>query len=224
MYKILCKTVVIIALLSLIGGCNQQAIQNTPIDNASDTSHINIIEPIKDIKYVYHINPSTDLSLDAIKQSLDQIEELSSAVVKATVVESKPNPYLDEKEYITLTTIKIDKVLKSDGNVTEGENYTLVEYYRQQKNKDDPGTIHIFSLYSIPLKTNKQYLLFLAKSRHSYGDYVIAGLWQGKFPLTDKTLSSKIADLTSEEMEFPDEVPLDMLWKIAQEAYDKYLN
>lgn len=212
-----------VTLLLFVSGCNHSpaAVVPSGSDTATGQALSTGIDSGKNI--VFHANEGK-FDDDFIKNDLNELEKITVAVVKATPLETKPNPDLDKYTAIMLTTIRIDDVLKSDGIVQEGSTKILVEYYMTAQDPNDKSIMNIFSSNgSMPLKMGQQYLLFLQESPQSFGDYAVAGGWQGKFPINAKTKSHKFADISIEDLEFPEGRPIKNYRVIAEQAFEKYL-
>ena len=159
-----------------------------------------------------------------VKKDISQIEAISVAIVKATAINSEPNPDLPEGTSITMTTIRIDEVILSDDGLKKGDERILLEYYSIHPSAKDKNILIVSSTSdNMPMQRNQQYLLFLQKPSQRYGDYSITGAWQGKYPITQKTLSMDAADLTREELEFFESYFYDNLVALTQQVFDKYL-
>ena len=190
----------------------------TPANTPADASSI----PAGEKQTVLHTG-ATEFKFGFFIGSAVELEECSAAVVKATVIDSRPNSGANDTEAVTVTTIRIDDVLKPDNALQKGQNATLVEYYRTE---DDPAgnTLHVYSADgSLPLKKNQQYLLFLSKSPQADGSYAVTGAWQGKYPLTEKTKTANFSELTAADLEFPEKYTTNMLWSLAREVFEKYV-
>jgi hypothetical protein len=124
-----------------------------------------------------------------------------------------------------LTTIRIEDVLQSDGILKKGDTTVLIEYFQKITDLENKNIVHIWSAGGCsPLKMNQKYLLFLNTPTPKFGgNYAVAGGWQGRFPLTEKTIAAKFSNLTPEDMEFPPDETDKYLWLIASEAFDKYI-
>jgi hypothetical protein len=181
-------------------------------------------------KYIYHYP-----LIDYIATGQDPYEAFTAAVVKATALENQPFAKEGFRSG-TLTTIRIDAVLKSDGTIQEGQQYKLYEEYTTVPDPADPNTIHVnLGGFLLPLNLNEQYLLLLGKDAVlDFCDYFIAGDTEtrGKFPLTAATIAAEFRNLTAGEMEFPtgpnptfngEEMPLSGLWAMAGTLFDKYI-
>jgi hypothetical protein len=235
-----CKLIVILFLLLVLSGC-QYTFQNnnsSPTTTAAMTQTINSTTSSEIIdtsqattqattqQYRYSFTESK-YAPGFFKANLSDLEEITDAVVVATMINTRSNPDLDKTAAIMLTTIRIDKVLKGDGKVLTGREYILIEYYRQWIDPENPSIINVLAHNIMPLRQNQQYLLFLRVPSQKYGDYATAGGYQGKFPITELTVSHHFRNLTSEDMEFPSIVApsenRDPIWGIAAQAFARYL-
>ena len=155
--------------------------------------------------------------------NLSDLESRATAIVKARAISAEPNPDLEERIEITMTTIRIDEVIVSDGSLIKGDEKILVEYYRISDDPTDENNIIVWSSNgSMPMKKDQQYLLFLRKSTNGFGDYAVTAVWQGKYPITEKTLTDKAADIAPKDLEI-DEQYSGYYLPIAQQVFDKYL-
>lgn len=192
---------------------NETAIQDT-IDQLSLMEERQIEYITGDIKYA----PWFPL------KTLSELEERSELILKATAISAGPNTHLDKRDCITLTTIRIDEVIVSDGSLKNGDETILIEYYRIEEDPYEKNKINIFSSNgSMPMRKNQQYLLFLKKPSQTYGDYAIVAAYQGKYPIAEKTLSLNASDLTEDDLELFEGNYTDSMKLMVQDIFDKYL-
>jgi hypothetical protein len=226
--------IVILFILFCLSGCQQAfpTSNGSPTTTATQTKistttseSVNTTQTTTQ-QYRYSFTESK-YAPDFFKADLSALEKITDAIVVATMISTKANPDLDKTADIMLTTIRIDKVLKGDGKVLTGKEYILIEYYSQWIDPENPSIINVFAHDIMPLRQNQQYLLFLKVPPQKYGDYATAGGFQGKFPITELTVSHHFRDLTSEDMEFPSMVApaenRDPIWGIAAQAFARYL-
>jgi hypothetical protein len=185
-------------------------------------------------KYIYNTSGRIDLNRSFFKTSLAELEADTSAVIIGTPVEIKPeNPSSPDAASSagTYVTIRVDKVLKPDGRVQQGQNCQLYQWYNAAPQLDDTDIIEVnLIMFALPLRLGEPYLLFLTPVDSPDYHYEIAGDYQGKFPLNSATNANRFRNLTAEQMEFPtgeshgvdNGMLLGDLWQIAAEAYDKY--
>jgi hypothetical protein len=169
--------------------------------------------------------------------SLHQLEGKSAAIALVRVEESRPN-LLPEDQQVptpsgggllgnTLTDVRVEKVYKSDGMITEGMLYTVIEYYTTAPKPSDPSIIQVLGLGNVfPMVKGGAYLLFLDQPSHDYGDYEVFGLWNGQFKVSEAIRSAPSVDsLTKEELGAGREPTDDPIyWRLAQEVKQKYID
>jgi hypothetical protein len=184
-------------------------------------------------QYIYNTDGSIGLMRTFFKTSLSDLEAETSAVIIGTPIEIQLEVprYPNEASTGTFITISVNKVLKPDGLVQQGQTCKVFQWYSATPRSDNPDIIYVhLSMFALPLHLGEPYLLFLDQVDSPDIHYLIAGDYQGKFPLNAVTTASRFRNLTAEQMEFPtgkshgyeNGPPLDDLWQIAAEAYDKY--
>jgi hypothetical protein len=176
------------------------------------------------------MSPSTTASLPRIYTYVETLQVLTihsfsdldteaQAVVKATLIETTVYDKLS-----SISIIRIDEVLKSDGIIQAGKTYMLVEYYISFIRPTNPGVIEVFSYCNaFTLIQSHQYLLFLKKSSQEYADYAMVHSALGKYPLTEVTIQNRFRNLSVEQMEFAGRGQLEYAEPIAAAAFDKYI-
>jgi hypothetical protein len=174
-----------------------------------------------------------------IKHSVDELEDTSSAIVKATVLfsqlpdyDSIPNlsEYCSNPEgiLVTLTTVLISEVYKNDSDLKQGSEITINETYKIRSVID--GTTIVDTLCGThPMQKGNTYLLFLNRVPNNApvrygGDYYLSYEWQSKYLVSDKIInSSNIAALTYDDLEYTKKNMDQVLVELASQVYEKYV-
>jgi hypothetical protein len=235
--RCLSMLVAIIFTLAFLFGCSSQISQQptqtsgtTELATSTPQATIETTEATTvgttDVPKKYDFNSTYSEIIFPKVTDLSSLRSLSAAVVKATVIKTDPpmdSEYTYPKRY---TTINIDQIF--DGYLNVGDKLQISETYYSIPDKNDPNLIHISSVdCSVPLMKNHQYLLFLVRFPGDGNYYGVAGVYLGKFPINEKTLSHRFENLTIEDMEFPigskSEYPQELMWKLAEQAYEMYL-
>jgi hypothetical protein len=151
--------------------------------------------------------------------SFSDLDAKAQAVVKATLIETTMYDKIS-----SISIIRIDEVLKSDGIIQAGKTYKLIEHYIAFIRPTNPGVLEVFSYSNaFPLIQSHQYLLFLEKSPAEYADYAMVDSVLGKYPLTELTIQNRFRNLSSEQMEFANKGQYENADSIAADAFDKYM-
>jgi hypothetical protein len=173
-----------------------------------------------------------------VGSSLPQLEKRSVAIALVRVEQSTlnlgpaeeqiPTPKGDDAPLgNTLSKVVVEKVYKSDGRITDGAEYTVIEYYTTWVDPSDPNTTRIYAHgNTYPMVEGGEYLLFLDPASHDYGDYEIFGLWLGKYKVSEEIkAAASVGSLSKEQLEAARDSGEDpVYWQLAQEVKDKYLN
>ncbi len=246
MKKLVIGVLIVVIVISLFGCANN-------IDGIAQNQTETTQKPSEmEENGAIQINDKTEYILGAgspkygpgfIKKNVEQLETDSDVIIKATVLSSKsPDPELikdmpigavkPEEVCVTLTTVRIDEVIKSDNDFKEENEIVVLENYRASLNPND-NKIYIDSRGgTLPMKQGDQYLLFLTKVQPDAevdygGDFYLTGDWQGKYAISQKIQNaSNISELTNEDLEFWDHMgngDLKKLMTLAEQVYTKYI-
>jgi hypothetical protein len=170
-------------------------------------------------------------SWDYTASNLAELEAKSVAIAEVVVGDSQPRIQNlksdDTPTGNTLTRVTVEKAIKSDGRMTVGADYAVIEYYVTMPSPRDPGTTMILATGNVfPMAKGGRYLLFLGPASHDYGDYEIFGLWIGQFKVSEEMKGAcEVSSLTKEQLGAAWDKDRDpRYWAIAQEVKDKYLS
>ncbi|HGE71244.1 TPA: hypothetical protein ENX78_10440 [Candidatus Poribacteria bacterium] len=175
------------------------------------------------------------------KLNVEELEKDSVAILKVTALYSE-NPDYEalskmpigniepEEVQVTLTTVRVDEVYKSDCNLKIGDEVVIEEDYRTYPDSNKENTIIVETAYGmLPMNKGEQYLVFLKKqpddAEVKFGeDYYFNSGWHGKYPITEKTINSaSINGLTTEDLEFNEAFVDDHLLTLAEQVYQRYI-
>lgn len=154
------KRIVLLVMLIIIISCGLAVYKS----KNQETPDLKIVEYLADNAY--------DI------RDLDQLEELSDIIVKATVLPGSENiPHINGvRKGRTYTDIKIQTVYK--GNVSKGDIINITEQYYYENNGDE---LNIFNGY-LPSDVGSEYLFFLGISNDKSDEqHYLIGAERGRY-------------------------------------------
>lgn len=128
------------------------------------------------------------MSDDSYIENLNALEKRSCAIVSGKVVEKRE--ILTENDPlppsgVTITTLQIDTVYKTDNGLEPGSKIEFLEYYWTQYHEGKPK-IYTYDYY-VPAKKGGSYLLFFERlSLDDRAEYTPTVLWMGKYPISQE--------------------------------------
>lgn len=223
MKRSVCAVVIIVgAVLLSQPGCGPTTDSGAEGSRADDTS--------SDTSTVYgHSLVKVGDEYDV--RSLSDLESRSDVIVQVRALESKQYLAPDQEEYpipdgVQQTQVLVERVLKPYGDLQEGTECTIVEYYVSVPSPNDQAVTVVQCVgNTMPMKMGEQYLLFLHDSSNDLGDYAIFALGYGKYRISKEvTDAMSVGTLSKEVLEAAEDQKGDPLyWQLAQEVVDKYM-
>lgn len=178
--------IIICLLITLTSSCAKTNITEDLSSNLENSASCK--EPLIEVEREYCIFTGS-MSDDSYIEELKVLESKSSIIISGEVTK-KRQVMFDNGDFsptgITVSTIKIDNILKSDNKISEDLEIDILEYYWTEKNEEKEK---IFTYdYYVPTNIGEKYLLFLSDIVSTdYDDpakYTPTVLWMGKYPLS----------------------------------------
>lgn len=218
---------------------NQQADINNISKAPEDDNIANNILKESEVEYRF-VGSEGKFGPGFFKRTVEELESDSVAVLKVTMLYSEDPDYEKlatmpigevepEELAVTLTTVTVDEVYKTDRDLKIGDELVILEPYQTYPHSSDESVIIISSNGILPMKQNQQYLLFLKRqppdAEVKFGeDYYISGSWQGKYSLTTETINAnKFTVQDTEILEFWEYRVDDTLLSLTNDVFEKYV-